>query len=111
MGIFLRIQNNLKLSFCIMLVMKHKMFFGVSSVVSEKALTNIRHGYTYIFFFGGGGLLLCRDFWGFVRNPIGFFRGGGGLIFVRIRASPSLEIRSTPSPENWVPQKELLHSK
>ena len=65
-GIFLRIQNNLKLSFCIMLVMKHKMFFGVSSVVSEKALTNIRHGYTYIyFFFGGGGLIFVRGFLGF----------------------------------------------
>ena len=43
MGIFLRFQNNLRLSFCIMLVMKQKMFLGVSSVVSEKALTNNRH--------------------------------------------------------------------
>ena len=60
----MRIQNNLKLSFCIMLVMKHKMFFGVSSVVSEKALTNIRHGYTYIFFFGGG-LIFVQGFLGF----------------------------------------------
>ena len=32
-----------------MLLMKQKMFFGVSNVVSEKALTAIRHK----FFFGG----------------------------------------------------------
>ena len=37
-GIFFRIENILKLSFCIMLLMKQKMFLGVSSVVSEKAL-------------------------------------------------------------------------
>ena len=37
-GIFWRIQNILKLSFCKMLLMKKKMFLGVSSVVSEKAL-------------------------------------------------------------------------
>ena len=41
MGIFLRFQNNLRLSFCIMLVMKQKMFLGVSSVVSEKAFIDI----------------------------------------------------------------------
>ena len=43
-GIFWRIQNNLKLSFCIKLVMKQKMFLGVSSVVSEEAFIDIRHG-------------------------------------------------------------------
>ena len=42
MAIFLHIQNNLKLLFCIlMLLMKQKMFLGVSSVVSEKAFINI----------------------------------------------------------------------
>ena len=51
MGIFLRIQNNLKLSFCIMLLMKQKMFLGVSSVDGEKAFIDIRHG---IFSRGGG---------------------------------------------------------
>ena len=43
-AIFLRIQNNLKLSFCIMLLMKQKMFLGVSSVDGEKAFIDIRHG-------------------------------------------------------------------
>ena len=44
----------------------------------------------FCFFLGGGGVkFLCRDFLGFVRNPLDFFRGGGeGLIFVGIRASP-----------------------
>ena len=52
MGIFLRIQNNLKLSFCITLLMKQKMFLDVSSVVSEKAFIDIGHG-----IFSGGGLI------------------------------------------------------
>ena len=30
------------------------------------------------FFLGGGVKFLCRDFLGFVRNPLDFFRGGGG---------------------------------
>ena len=39
--------------------------------------------------FGGGGVNFCAGiFLGFVRNPLDFFRGGEGLIFVRIRASP-----------------------
>ena len=38
-----------------MLLMKQKMFFGVSNVVSEKALTAIRHR----FFFEGGGVKFC----------------------------------------------------
>ena len=50
-AIFLRIQNNLKLSFCIMLLMKQKMFLGVSSVDGEKVFIDIRHG----IFSGGGG--------------------------------------------------------
>ena len=34
------------------------------------------------FFLGGGGgvKFLCRDFLGFVRNPLDFFRGGGGRV-------------------------------
>ena len=47
-----------------MSVMKQKMFLGVSSVVSEKALTNIRHGYIYIFFLGGG-VIFVQGFLGF----------------------------------------------
>ena len=39
-----------------MLLMKQKMFFGVSNVVSEKALTAIRHRF---FFLGGGGVKFC----------------------------------------------------
>ena len=42
-GIFLRIQNNLKLSFCIILLMKQKIFLGVSSAS------------WFFFFLGGGG--------------------------------------------------------
>ena len=60
-GIFLRIQNNLKLSFCIKLVMKQKMFLGVSSVVSEKAFIDIRHG----IFSGGGELIFLQGFFAF----------------------------------------------
>ena len=46
MAIFLHIQHNLKLPFCIsMLLMKEKM--GVSSVVSEKAFIDI---FSLIFF-------------------------------------------------------------
>ena len=44
MEIFLRIQNNLKLSFCIILLMKQKMFLGVSSVDGEKAFIDILYG-------------------------------------------------------------------
>ena len=63
-GIFLRIQNNLKLSFCIILLMKQKIFLGVSSA-------------SWFFFWGGGARqFLCRDFLGFVRNPTDFFFGG-----------------------------------
>ena len=72
MGIFLRIQNNLKLSFCIKLVMKQKMFLGVSSVVSEKAFIDIRHG----IFSGGGVNFSAGIFLRFVRNPMDFFQGG-----------------------------------
>ena len=73
MGIFLRIQNNLKLSFCIILLMKQKMSLGVSSVDGEKAFIDIRHG-----IFSGGELILCRDFLRFVRNPMDFFFRGEG---------------------------------
>ena len=60
---FFGTQNILKLSFCVMLLMKQKMFLGVSSV--------------------------SWVFWGFiVTNPMEFFQGGRGLIFVHIRASP-----------------------
>ena len=62
-----------------MLLMKQNMFLGVSRVVSEKALTAIRHREFLISAGGGGG-------------------GGGERVFVHIRASPQLKIRSTPSP-------------
>ena len=48
-------------TFCIMLLMKQKMFLGVSNVVSEKALTAIRHR----FFWGAGGLNFVQGFLGF----------------------------------------------
>ena len=60
-----------------MLLMKQNMFLGVSRVVSEKALTAIRHR-EFLISAGGGG--------------------GGERVFVRIRTSPQLKIRSTPSP-------------
>ena len=64
-----------------MLVMKHKMFFGVSSVVSEKALTNIRHGYTYIYiFFFGGGVNFCAGIFGVLLETLLVFFGGGGRV-------------------------------
>ena len=53
-AIFLRIQNNLKLSFCIMLLMKQKMLLGVSSVHGEKVFIDIRHG-----IFSGVGVNSC----------------------------------------------------
>ena len=56
-------------TFCIMLLMKQKMFFGVSNVVSEKALTAIRHR----FFFWGGGGYFVQGLLGFVRNCIFFY--------------------------------------
>ena len=57
----MRIQNKLKLSFCIsMLLMKQKMSLGVSSVVSEKAFIDIRHG-----IFSGGGLIFVQGFFVF----------------------------------------------
>ena len=60
-----------------MSVMKQKMFLGVSSVVSEKALTNIRHGYIYIFFWGG--VNFCAGIFGvLLETLLGFFRGGEG---------------------------------
>ena len=43
-AIFLCIQNNLTLSLCMMLLMKQKMFLGVSSVDGEKAFIDILHG-------------------------------------------------------------------
>ena len=49
-GIFLRIQNNLKLSFCIILLMKQKIFLGVSSAS---------------WFFLGGAFIFVQGFFGF----------------------------------------------
>ena len=73
-AIFLRIQNNLKLSFCMMLLMKQKMFLGVSSVVSEKAFIDIRHG-----IFSGGGVNCCAGiFCVLLETQWIFFSGGEG---------------------------------
>ena len=44
-----------------MLLMKQKMSLGVSSVVSEKAFIDIRHG----IFSGGGGLIFVQGFFVF----------------------------------------------
>ena len=93
---FLRIQNNLKLSFCIMLLMKQKMFLGVSSVASEKAFIDIRHGY---FFGRGRGLIFVQGFLGFCKKPYWFFFGGGG----RVDFCPHSSIPVTWNPEYPVP--------
>ena len=106
-GIFLRIQNNLKLSFCIKLVMKQKMFLGVSSVVSEKAFIDIRHG----IFSGGGVNFSAGIFLRFVRNPMDFFQGGEGWFLSAFEHPCNLKSGVLPPPENRVPQKKLLHSK
>ena len=88
-------------TFCIMLLMKQKMFFGVSNVVSEKALAAIRHR----FFFGGGGLNFVQGLLGFVKNCIFF-------LFLSTFDHPrNLKSGVPPPPYNWVPQKELLDSK
>ena len=72
-AIFLRIQNNLKLSFCIMFLMKQKMFLGVSSVNGEKAFIDIRHG-----FFGGRGVNFCAGiFWVLLETLWIIFSGAG----------------------------------
>ena len=75
MGIFLRIQNNLKLSFCIMLLMKQKMFLGVSSVDGEKAFIDIRHE---IFSGGGGGNFCAGIFCVLLETQRIFFSGREG---------------------------------
>ena len=64
-GIFLRIQNNLKLSFCIILLMKQKIFLGVSSA-------------SWFFFLGGGGRVnFCAGiFWVLLETLRIFFLGG-----------------------------------
>ena len=67
-AIFLCIQNNLKLSLCIMLLMKQKMFLGVSSVDGEKAFIDILYGN-----FRRGGLIFLQ---GFFVKPNGFYSGG-----------------------------------
>ena len=66
MGIFLRIHNFLKLSFCIILLMKQKIFLGVSSAS------------------WGEGVNICAAiFWVLLETLWIFFSGGGrGLIFV-----------------------------
>ena len=71
-AIFLRIQNNLKLPFYIMLLMKQKMFLGVSSVDGEKAFSDIRHG-----IFSGGGVNFCAGiFCVSLETQWIIFRGG-----------------------------------
>ena len=44
-----------------MLLMKQKMFLGVSSVDGEKAFIDIRHG----IFSGGGGGIFVKGFFAF----------------------------------------------
>ena len=75
-AIFLRIQNNLKLSFCMMLLMKQKMFLGVSSVVSEKAFIDIRHG-----IFSGGGVNFCAGIFCVLLETQWIFFSGGRVDF------------------------------
>ena len=73
-GIFWRIQNILKLPFCIMLLMKQKMFLGVSSV--------------------------SWVFWGFVRN-YGFFSGGGGEVWFLSTFEHPRNLKSGVPPSPW----------
>ena len=48
-----------------MLLMKQKMFLGVSSVFNGKALTDIRHGFFFLAGGGGEGFLFVQGFFGF----------------------------------------------
>ena len=73
-----------------MLLMKQNMFLGVSRVVSEKALTAIRHREFLISAGGGGGE---KGFLSAFEHP------------------RNLKSGVPRPPENWVPQKELLDSK
>ena len=55
-----------------MLLMKQKMSLGVSSVVSEKAFIDIRHG-----IFSGGGVNFCAGIFCVLLEALWiFFRGG-----------------------------------
>ena len=58
-----------------MLLMKQKMFLGVSSVFNGKALTDIRHGFFFLAG-GGGGVPFCAGiFWVLLGTLWIFFRG------------------------------------
>ena len=105
-GIFLGIQNNLKLSFCIMLLMKQKMFLGVSSVVIEKAFIDIRHG-----IFSGGGANFCAGIFCVLLETLWIFSRGWKADFCPHSSIPLSLIRSTPSP--WEPgaTEEVVTSK
>ena len=105
-GIFLRIQNNLKLSFSIILLKKQKMFLGVSSVDGEKAFIDIRHG-----IFSGGGVNFCAGIFCVLLETlwIFFFRGEGWFLFA-FEHLCNLKSGVPPPPETRVPQKKLLHS-
>ena len=78
-GYFFAYSKQSEVAFCIMSVMKQKMFLGVSSVVSKKALTNIRHRYIF-FFFGGGGVNFCAGIFGVLLETLLVFFGGGGRV-------------------------------
>ena len=66
---FVRIQNNMKLSFCIMLLMKFLVF---RVLLESRRLGNLAWDF---FFLGrrGGVNFWSRDFCGFCWKPYGFF--------------------------------------
>ena len=97
--IFLRIQNNLKLSFCIILLMKQKMFLGVSSVDGEKAFIDIRHE-----IFSGGGVNFCAGiFCVLLETQRIFFQGG------KVDFCPHSSISVTWNPEAPLPLRPGCH--
>ena len=89
---FVRIQNNMKLSFCIMLLMKFLVF---RVLLESRRLGNL--AWDFFFLGGKGGLIFGPGiFVGFVGNAMDFFCV---LTFTPIRSSPSLEIHNAfPSP-------------
>ena len=67
---FVRIQNNMKLSFCIMLLMKFLVF---RVLLESRRLGNLAWDFFFLGGGGGGVNFWSRDFCGFFWKPYGFF--------------------------------------
>ena len=76
----MHVAKNIQILICLFFVLSFYAFWKFSRLVNSAFWSR------EFFFFGGGG-----EKRGFVRSPRDFFFGGG-LIFVPIRSSPSLEI-------------------